>query len=778
VICKRKIKFFFLLLFLGIILLSHSLSAQQTKGTINYDAGIALAHSLAVEGKYEVARLMCYRILKDVPEYFDAYFIIANTYAWDNQFEKARLFYNKVFEYNNGDMNVFNQLIAIELWEGDPKGAIELSLEALEFESDNTDILFKKARAHVMLGEYLEAKKILFLILSIEPTHTEALQLYHEMLNGIQVELSINEHDLVNLKSVDSLFLRAKNYAYTENFSKAFELINQIITQKPSYLPAYLLSAQTHAWVNEYDIAREIVSNLIKQDSLYRPAILTAIDIELWSENYNKAVLLCDSIGLSSFPGDIDILFRKVQAQKNLFEYYSAKKIVFEMLEKNPNNARALQYYNELLDSEERYQRDYRSLIQADRVEHGFDKDSLMKTARELTFDKKFVEAQAICYNILNLYPNDYEANYLLGVGYAWMGDYNEARKIFNTIIQTTFDSSELISSMIDLEIWDHQYGEALRLAKYGLGLYPNEKSLLLKMASIYQRTGKSELSTNIFRKLLVLYPEDDNLQESYFAMKGLVKLNGIGGGYTFNSYSVPSIRRWHMFTSSYHYNNDLGTFIGKVNTGYVADDTIKFMEGGGIQFELDAYPVFSDKKRYFYLNYGFSPSSIFARHRFGANIYQDISNGWELSGGMNYNYYRNSIDTTHVFIFRAGVNKYWDKFMVGVGYTFAPSFGKLAQGYSLVARKYLNRPDNWMQVIVSAGIYPENPLFYLSDPLGTTPGLLQSYTINTGFRYLLGYRWIGQVFVGYQRQEYLSNFQRNSWSLNLSLIYLFKEAF
>lgn len=778
-ICKLKIKYFvFAIIFFGAFLQSHSVFGQQTKSTINYDKGIALAHKLAIEGKYEVARLLCHRILQDVPEYFDAYFIIGNTYAWDKQFEKARFFYYKVFEYNNGDMNTFNQLITMELWEGDPGEAINLVVTALEFEPNNSDILFKKARAHIMLGEFLEAKKALFLILSREPANSDALQLYSKLIKGVSQDIVINDQGVINVEFVDSLFLRARDYAYTENFPKAFELIDLIIESQPSYLPAYMLKAQTHAWINEYEIAREIVRNLNIREHKLRPAVLTAIDIELWSENYSKAILLCDSLGLKYYPGDYDILFRKAEARKNLHEYYFAKRIVFDMMENDPDNVRALQYYNELIDSEERYQRDYLGQIRSDRIERGFGKDSLLATAREFAFDNKFAEAQAICFNILSLYPDDYDATYLLGISFAWMGDYDEARKLFNLLIQTTFDSSELLSSMIDLEIWDHQYDEALSLAEYGLRLYPKEKGLLLRKASIYQSTNESDLASDIFRDLLVLYPKDKALRKSYIATKGLVQLNAVGAAYTFNSYSVPLIRKWHMLSASYYHTNEVGTFIGRVNTGYVAVDTTSFMEDGGVQFEIDAYPVFHDKKRYFFLNYGFSPSNIFAKHRFGANIYQDISNGWELSAGLNYNYYRNSIDTTHVFIFRAGVNKYWDTFMAGISYTVAPSFDKLAQGYSLIARKYLDRPDNWMQVILSAGIYPENPLFYLNDPSGNTPGLLQAYTINTAFRYMVGYRWIGQLSVGYQRQEYLSNFQRNSWTLNLSLIYLFKETF
>lgn len=777
----KKINKYFLsiiILFLGISLQNSSLLGQQTQSKINYDAGIALAQKLAIEGKYEVSRLVCLRILTDAPEYVDGYLIIGNTYAWDKQFEVARLFYNKVFEFENGNMNAFSQLISLELWEGFPEKAISIANAALEFEQDNATILYKKARAHVMLNELSEAKEALYIILFNDPTNSEALQLYQKVLNGVPIKVLINRQVVVDLSTVDSLFLLAQNLAFSENFSKALDVLDYILLNEPSYLQANVLKAQVHAWNREYDIAREIVRKINRPEIKFRPAVLTAIDIELWSENYHEAIVLCDSLGLKYFTDDHEVLFRKAEAHMKLHEYYLAKRIIFFMMYESPGDIRGLQYYNELVDSEELYERDYLGDVQSDRNKHGFDKDSLLAIARDLAFNRKYIEAHAICYDVVNLYPDDYDALYLLGVTNAWMERFDEARSIFNRIFQTSFDSPELISSMVDLEMWDHQDEEAMHMVDYGLEVYPNDKSLLLKKAAIHQRMNRSDLAAEIFQNLLLRYPDDKKLQKSYFARKGLVQLNAVGAGYTFNTYSIPVVRSWHMLTSSYYHTNDIGSFIGKVNTGYVADDTTGFMEGGGIQFEIDAYPVFHDKKRYFFLSYGFSPGNIFARHRFGAHIYQDISRGWEVSAGFNYSFYRNSVDTTHVVVLRAGINKYWDYFMLGMGVGFSPSFGKWSQGYTAIARKYLQRPDNWIQIAVSAGIYPENPFYYLGDPLGRTAGLLQAYSINSSFRYLINPRWIGQLSFGYQRQEYFANFMRNSWSFNLSMIYLFEEAF
>jgi len=89
-------------------------STAQTS-SLNYDKGIELAQKLALEGNYEVARLVCQRILRDVPDYIDAYLISGNSYVWENKHDSAKMYYYKVFEFDNGNLSAFNQLIQIEL---------------------------------------------------------------------------------------------------------------------------------------------------------------------------------------------------------------------------------------------------------------------------------------------------------------------------------------------------------------------------------------------------------------------------------------------------------------------------------------------------------------------------------------------------------------------------------------------------------------------------------------------------------------------------------------
>ncbi|MCK5822192.1 MAG: YaiO family outer membrane beta-barrel protein [Bacteroidales bacterium] len=767
----------FLLVFLTSFVQNISVFGQEASSKINYDAAIALAQELAIDGNYEVARLLCQRVLTDIPEYFDAYFILGNTYAWDNQPEQARLFYNKVFEYNNGSIDAFKQLITMELWDGDADEALDLANMALKYHPGNADVLMKKAKAQIMLGDFFSAKKSLFLILSEDSYNYTALELYRDIIKGVPKEITIKDRTVLTVFSVDTIFKKAQGYAWNQDFIKARETIDIIIEAQPDYLPAQVLLAQTYAWQNEYAHAREIITVVNLKDRLYREGIITAVDIELWNKDYAKAIENIDSLGLKYYPGDRDFLFKKAEIYEAEGDLYRAKDIMYQMLRTNPKDYGAAQYYNELRSESLKDRKNFWANLQADSREQGMESEAWLIEAREYAYNQQYEKSRAICNRILEVYPENYEAQFLTGMTFAWEGRFDEARFWYNNLMATTFDSYELIGAIVDLETWDHNYTTALERVNYGLRIYLNDKEYLLKKVTICQRSGELELANRTLDQLISAYPDDKDIRKSYYNLKGLIRLNAVGAGYTINTYALPARRTWQMYSGSYYHTNDVGTFVGSVNTGYISTDTSAFSVRGGYQFEIDAYPIFTAKKRYYHFNFGYSPSLIFAKYRFGAHIYQDLIPTWELSAGFDYSYYKNATDTANVLIFQAGINKYWTNFMASFILTMAPTPLKLAQGYTLIGRKYLGRPDNWIQLAVSAGVYPENPAFYLNDITITPVGLLNSYTIYAGARYLLHERWIGQLYVGYQRQEYMANLLRNAWTANISVIYLLNKA-
>ena len=694
-----------------------------------------------------------------------------------NKYDSARMYYYRIFDFDNGNEAAFNQLISLELWEANGLGALELANSGLQYHPQSVDLLLKKARAHVMLGELYDAKRSLFILLSEHPENEEARDLYRTIARGVPQRVEVSNQQITTVLPVDTLYKQAQNYAWNEDFVPARQIINSIIESRPNYMPAYVLLAQTYAWQNDFSTARRIVQAMDLRATVNKPGLLTAVDIEIWSGNYREAARLLDEFGFRYLPDDEELLFKKADIYRGEGNLYAAKEIIYLLLSRNQNNMQAIQMYNELQSASAKQRKNYRSQFQSDNIEEGMNVESWMEKARELAFNKQYREAQSLCIRVLDVFPDDYEAMLLLGNIQAWMGNYADARKIYEALLVKYFDSLEVILAIVDLSIWEQNYTEAIQRADYGLEIYPNDKDLSIKKATAYQRMGQQDKANALITRLMAIYPNDDDIQLFYTSSINLIKINGVAAEYTVNTYNLPTARTWQMFGAKYYRSNEAGTLLGGVNYGVVTTDTTLLTQRSGVQFEVQAYPVFESQKRYFHLVYGFSPSAVFARHRIGAYIYQEVSTGWELNAGMTFSRYRNDVDTTNVLIIQAGLNKYWQSFMAGFLVSFAPTPIRISQGYTIMLRKYFGRPDNYFQLAASAGVYPENPALYQNDITLTPQGTLNSYTVFGTLRYLLNSRWIGQGLLGYQLQEYQATLLRNNWIANLSLIYLLEEV-
>ena len=139
----------------------------------------------------------------------------------------------------------------------------------------------------------------------------------------------------------------------------------------------------------------------------------------------------------------------------------------------------------------------------------------------------------------------------------------------------------------------------------------------------------------------------------------------------------------------------DQGTLIPRWNRAR------RFGEQGS-QVEVDYYPRFGHG-RYMYLNLGYSESFIFPKYRFGAELFQSMDNGYEISGGLRKLYFP-SISPT---IWTGSVAKYWSEYYIA----FRPFFVTNGDDYSWSAlievRRYTN-DDVYLTAKVGGGSYSD----------------------------------------------------------------------
>jgi YaiO family outer membrane protein len=722
---------------------------------------------------------MAERILKDIPDYVDARLLLANVLAYQGFADEAREEYYKIFEYDNGNKEAFLALVRLEIGQGKPEVGAGVALKALEFYPDDIDFFLAYARASQLAGNYIDAKKGILAVLERDPSNSEAKDFYSKLTatipisnNGVIFPGLVGPFDIL---TTEELYLQAKGFAVNMQYFEARTLCNQILAFNPEFYPARILIAQTYAWGNEFETAREHLRLVRVEETGNREGILCWIDVEKWARNYSKALEYCN-LGIKFYRYEEEFYIKKAEVYEAAGNLFDAKMILFGYLAGHPGNVRFTQLYQKLVDKSNLLELEAKKPVRIDTLQLGEPIDTLIAQAQSLAYDGEYEAADAICKQILKVQPNNFSAKLLLGNMAAWKGNYAQALEIMEPLIKESFDNKDLINSLIDTEMWYEDYDGALIWLKYGLEIYPGDPDLQYRKAMVYQRSGNLDLANKTLKTLIERYPKNKEYVKAYYTVKGPLKINGISAEFTYNKYTMPVNRSWNMYSLKYYNSNKFGTLIGAVNTGWVGTDTSGFMKNPGVQFEVDAYPILTKQKAYFHLNLGLSPSSIFARQRFGAQVYKEITNGWEVSAGFNYMRFRDLTDTIHVVIANLGVSKYFGSTMISGGMILSPVNGKFSQGYNITLRQYLKTAEDWLQLTVGTGRFPDNPLYYLNDPTYDSTAMLRSVNVLFAANYRIAPRFMARIYAGYQYEEYRQTFFRNSPTINLAAIYLFKD--
>jgi len=121
------------------------------------DASYFAARDLAFDGQRSAARDTLKRILTTYPDYTDVRCLLAKTYSWDNEFDKARLQFNFITSKERKNKEVWLGAIKNEQYAKNYSLALGMTNKALLFLKDDTDILKLKAE----IVKQIEEKQLL-----------------------------------------------------------------------------------------------------------------------------------------------------------------------------------------------------------------------------------------------------------------------------------------------------------------------------------------------------------------------------------------------------------------------------------------------------------------------------------------------------------------------------------------------------------------------------------------------------------------------------------------
>lgn len=159
---------------------SITLSAQDT------DSLFTVARELGFNGKRAEARDLCKLALQKSPKYNEIRVFLGRLFLWDDQYDSARYYFQESIRINPMYMDAYAAWCDAELWSDQYNKALEISNDGLSRDSNNTDLLIKKARALNNLKLYEEAFAVTRKVLLLDKKNSTAFELSEIIKRNLQ----------------------------------------------------------------------------------------------------------------------------------------------------------------------------------------------------------------------------------------------------------------------------------------------------------------------------------------------------------------------------------------------------------------------------------------------------------------------------------------------------------------------------------------------------------------------------------------------------------------
>ena len=229
-----------------------------------------------------------------------------------------------------------------------------------------------------------------------------------------------------------------------------------------------------------------------------------------------------------------------------------------------------------------------------------------------------------------------------------------------------------------------------------GLKFYPEDEDFLYRKASILLDLLAFDEALLAVKVLLTVYPNDARGIKLH---KDILSANmkytlGISYGLDLFSRTYAPANYASMQLSR---ANKWGSSIVRLNYSARFSST-------GIQPEVDLYPKIADGV-YAYLNYGYSSSTLFPRHRMGGEIYARLPKRLEASGGIRYLYFGTG---SNVLIYTGSFGWYINNLWISYRPYVTPDRSGTSFSSTILIRKYFSDGNNYLGFKGGFGFSPD----------------------------------------------------------------------
>lgn len=354
---------------------------------------------------------------------------------------------------------------------------------------------------------------------------------------------------------------------------------------------------------------------------------------------------------------------------------------------------------------------------------------------RDLAAAGDYGDAKQIGYKLLEENEAYHDVALYLARVLGWESNFDSAYMIIDRVIAMEPGLYEAYATCVDLAYWENNLEKLETCAGSATELEPDSAGVFDRYVVALQQGKSPSDKTEVF------------------------------GYYSYDHFSKPYVRNWHMLTAGGEIPFKYGKLIPSVNGGYMAGASSPATD---LQLNLDAYLTLG-KTTSALVAYGFSPNgerNYFPGHRAAAEVWQALPKGFGISAGLRYFYWDQNF-TFLTFSAEKYAGNYWFSFR---NYLFFKDYG-VSGSYYLSARRYFDTRFNYLTLTLGYGTAPDEPISVVSDleRLNAVSGRLEfSKKITPGIR--------GIAMVGYAWEEYADQEYRSRIDMRLGAYFVIKK--
>lgn len=401
-------------------------------------------------------------------------------------------------------------------YERDPE-AIQALSRALENDPHSNFIKVHLAYEYAKTENLIEAVRLLEEVIHEKPNDFDALFLYARVL-AVKGDFERSKDIFLKILGLDEIqqdpdrklevsFILASLYVEKSEYSRAEELLKQIIEEYPDHLLSHYYLARVYSELNRMESALKMYEKTVEIDSRFSLAWRAIGLISEYFKKWDKAIVAYAHV-IELEPANIDVRTRMIdiylqqnQPQKAIDEVKMIKKMYPTV--SDVSRRLGLFYYQEKMFTEA--EQEFTEAIRKFKTETDFhyylgltQYQMGKKDLAQKSFTKVTVTAE--------IYP-------LSQLALASLLEDNkqrpQARQVLEKAIKNKPSSVEVRAGLSNLLVRSKDLDGAKKVLEDGLVSAPKEERYLLGMAEIYDKRKQYDDQEKILRSLLSYDPDN-----------------------------------------------------------------------------------------------------------------------------------------------------------------------------------------------------------------------------------------------------------------------------